>query len=141
MPAKILTVDDSKTIRLIIARAFRRFDCLVLEAANGAEALVVAAAEKPDLIILDLNMPVMDGYEALVRLKEDPDLKGIPVVMLTAESGRDNVLRVARQGVRDYLIKPFREDFLVDRIGRIVPLVERTAAPADAVNFAPLPSV
>ena len=106
MGPKILTIDDSKTIRLIIGKAFKSFDCEVLEAANGVEGLAVAAKEKPDIIILDLTMPIMDGYETLTKLKSDPDLKSIPVVMLTAESGRENVLRIAKQGVRDYLVKP-----------------------------------
>ncbi len=122
MPVKILTVDDSKTIRLIVSKAFKPFDCEVMEASNGVEGLAVAAREKPNIIILDLTMPVMDGYEALTKLKSDPELKGIPVVMLTAESGRDNVLRIAKQGVRDYLVKPFKEELIVERVGRIVDL-------------------
>jgi two-component system cell cycle response regulator len=126
MPIKLLTIDDSKTIRLIIARAFRPFDCEVIEASNGADGLALAAREKPDLILLDLTMPVMDGYETLTRLKSDPHLKTIPVVMLTAESGRDNVLRIARQGVRDYLVKPFKGELIVERVGRIVELTPRS---------------
>src|SRR6476469_7493602 len=106
MKPKILTVDDSKTIRLIVAKAFKPFDCEVFEAGNGVEGLAVAAREYPDLIILDLTMPIMDGVEMLSRLKSDPSLKPIPVVMLTAEAGRDNVLRIAKMGVRDYLVKP-----------------------------------
>lgn len=125
MPIKILTVDDSKTIRLIIAKAFKPFDCDVLEAANGVEGIAVAAKERPHIIILDLTMPVMDGYEALTKLKSDPDLKSIPVVMLTAESGRENVLRIAKQGVRDYLVKPFKEELIVERVSRIIDLKPR----------------
>lgn len=122
MGPKILTVDDSKTIRLIIGKAFKSFDCEVLEACNGVEGLAVAAKERPDIIILDITMPVMDGYETLTKLKSDPDLKGIPVIMLTAEAGRDNVLKIAKQGVRDYLIKPFKEELIVDRVSRIIDL-------------------
>ncbi|MDB6055250.1 MAG: histidine kinase [Verrucomicrobiales bacterium] len=122
MGPKILTVDDSKTIRLIIGKAFKSFDCEVFEASNGVEGLAVAAKEKPDIIILDLTMPIMDGYETLTKLKSDPELKGIPVVMLTAEAGRENVLRIAKQGVRDYLVKPFKEEVIIDRVGRIIDL-------------------
>jgi two-component system, cell cycle response regulator len=128
MGLKILTVDDSKTIRLIIAKAFKAYDCETLEAANGVEGLAVAARERPDIIILDLTMPIMDGYETLTKLKSDPELKNIPVVMLTAEAGRDNVLRIAKQGVRDYLVKPFKEELVVDRVGRIVDLRPKNAA-------------
>ena len=103
MPTKILSVDDSRTIRLIVGKAFRPYDCQMCEATNGEEGLAAAAREKPDLIILDVTMPVMDGVTMLTKLKEDPDLKTIPVIMLTAESGRDNVLHIAKLGVRDYL--------------------------------------
>ena len=122
MGLKILTVDDSRTIRMIVNRAFKSFDCEVLEAQNGVEGLAVASKEKPDIIILDITMPIMDGYETLTKLKSDPELKGIPVIMLTAEAGKDNVLRIAKLGVRDYLIKPFKEEMVVDRVGRVIDL-------------------
>ncbi len=122
MGNKILTVDDSKTIRMIVSRAFKPFDCQILEASNGVEGLAVANREKPDIIILDLTMPVMDGFEMLTKLKSDPDLKSIPVVMLTAESGRDNVIKIAKMGVRDYLIKPFKEELIIERVTRIIDL-------------------
>lgn len=122
MKPKILTVDDSKTIRLIIARAFKSFDCDILEAANGVEGLAVAAREQPNIIILDLTMPIMDGTEMLSKLKASQALKNIPVVMLTAEAGRENVLRIARLGVRDYIVKPFREEVVVERVSRIIDL-------------------
>lgn len=122
MKPKILTVDDSKTIRLIVGKAFKPFDCEVLEAANGVEGLAVAAREHPDLVILDLTMPIMDGVEMLSKLKSNPDLKAIPVIMLTAEAGRENVLKIAKMGVRDYLVKPFREDVLIERVGRVIDL-------------------
>src|SRR4051812_43605721 len=104
---KILTVDDSKTIRVIVAKAFKPYECEIFEASNGIEGLAAAIKEKPDVIILDLTMPIMDGAEMLAKLKANPELKTIPVIMLTAEAGRENVLRIARMGVRDYLIKPF----------------------------------
>ena len=122
MKPKILTVDDSKTIRLIVSKAFKSFDCDVFEAANGVEGLAVASREQPDIIILDLTMPIMDGAEMLSKLKSNPDLKNIPVIMLTAEAGRENVLRIAKMGVRDYLIKPFKEELVVERVGRIIDL-------------------
>lgn len=122
MSIKILTVDDSKTIRQIVAKAFRSYDCAVLEAANGVLGLATASREKPDLILLDYTMPVMDGLEVLARLRADPDLKGTPVIMLTAEAGRDTVIRIAKLGVRDYLIKPFKEELLIERVGRVVTL-------------------
>jgi two-component system cell cycle response regulator len=125
MPTKILTVDDSQTVRLVLLKAFRPYECIVLEAVNGQEGLAVAAAEKPDLIILDLCMPVMDGVAMLTKLRADPELKTIPVIMLTAESDRENVFHVTKLGVRDYILKPFREEHLLERVERIIPLQKR----------------
>jgi two-component system cell cycle response regulator len=122
MRYKILTTDDSKTVRIIVRKAFKSYDCEILEASNGVEGLAVAAKDSPDLILLDVTMPVMDGVEMLTKLKSDPALKGIPVIMLTAEGGRDNVLKIAKIGIRDYLVKPFKEDTLIEKAGRVIDL-------------------
>ena len=135
MLTKILTVDDSKTIRLIVSRAFKAFDCQIFEAANGVEGLAVAMREKPDIIVLDFTMPIMDGYEMLTRLKSHPDLKNVPVIMLTAEAGRENVMKIARMGVRDYLIKPFKEEQVIDRVSRIIDLKPRGEAASKVKRF------
>ena len=127
MPTKVLSVDDSRTIRMIVGKAFRPYDCQMVEACNGEEGLATAAREKPDLIILDVTMPVMDGVTMLTKLKEDAVLKTIPVIMLTAESGRDNVLQIAKLGVRDYLVKPFKEDQLIEKAGKIITLQKKAA--------------
>lgn len=129
MPARILTVDDSKTIRMIVTRSFRNFDCTIFEASNGEEGLAAAARERPELIILDITMPVMDGVTMLTKLKENPDLKLIPVIMLTAESARENVLHIAKLGIRDYLVKPFREDQLLEKVRRVINLQEKPKTP------------
>jgi two-component system cell cycle response regulator len=132
MRNKILTVDDSKTVRIIVRKAFKSYDCEILEAGNGVEGLAVAAKEMPDLILLDITMPVMDGVEMLTKLKSDPQLKGIPVMMLTAEGGRDNVLKIAKIGVRDYIVKPFKEDVLIEKAGRIIELKPLSDTPTKA---------
>ena len=122
---RILSIDDSKTIRLLLARLFRPFACELMEAANGEEGLAVASRENPDLIILDYNMPVMDGVTMLRKMREDPGLKRTPVIMLTADSGLQSLATVARLGVRDYVTKPFREEELLGKVGRIIPLIAR----------------
>ena len=129
MTPTILSVDDSQTVRRILRRLFSPFVCDVCDAANGEEGLAMAAQRKPDLIILDHNMPVMDGVTMLRRLREDPNLRRTPVIMLTAEAGCENIATVARRGVRDYVTKPFREDQLLAKVGRLIPLVPR---PVDA---------
>lgn len=125
MTPKILSVDDSRTVRLALARLFRPFACEWYEAANGEEGLALATQEKPDLIILDCNMPVMDGVTMLRKLRERDELKRTPVIMLSAEAGLDNLAVVARMGVRDYVIKPFRDEELLAKVGRIIGLVPR----------------
>jgi CheY-like chemotaxis protein len=126
MTPKILSIDDSKTIRLSLARLFRPFTCEWHEAANGEEGLALATREKPDLIILDYNMPVMDGIAMLCKLREHTSLKRTPVIMLTADSGPESLATVARLGVRDYVTKPFRGEELLAKAGRIIPLIPRT---------------
>jgi two-component system, cell cycle response regulator len=128
MTPRILSVDDSKTIRLSLARLFRPFVCEWLEAANGEEGLALATKENPDLIILDYNMPVMDGIAMLRKLRELTSLKRTPVIMLTADSGPESLATVARLGVREYVTKPFREEELLAKVGRIIPLIPRTDA-------------
>lgn len=130
MSAKILSVDDSKTIRMIVKRAFGPYDATVFEAANGEEGLTSAATNKPDIIILDITMPVMDGVTMLTKLKENETLKSIPVIMLTAESGRENVAYIAKLGVRDYLVKPFQDTQLIEKVNRVIPLQPKVAAVA-----------
>jgi two-component system cell cycle response regulator len=135
MRYKVLTVDDSKTVRIIVRKAFKPFDCEILEAANGVEGLAVAAKENPDIILLDVTMPVMDGVEMLTKLKADPALKAIPVVMLTAEGGRENVLKIAKIGVRDYLVKPFKEEVLIEKTSRVIDLKPVNEGPAKAKSI------
>ncbi len=122
MAYKILTVDDSKTIRMIVKKAFKPYNCELYEGENGVEGLAIAAKEMPDLIILDITMPVMTGIEMLGKLKAENDLKGIPVIMLTAESGKENVMQIVKMGVKDYIVKPFKGEQLIERAKNILKL-------------------
>ena len=132
MALKVLTVDDSKTIRMVVKRAFKGFDCELHEAENGVEGLSLASKVKPDLIVLDITMPVMNGIEMLEKLKAEPSLKDIPVIMLTAESGKDNVMKIVKMGVNDYMVKPFKGDQLIERVEKIVKLSPKSADAAGA---------
>lgn len=127
-PPKILLVDDSKTIRMILARALRPFDCQIFEAGNGLEALDIAGREKPQLIIMDLTMPVMDGAQALDKLKGNSALKHIPVIMLTANVGLDDMLKITGSGnVSDFMNKAFKPEELIERIKRQIELPPKPA--------------
>ncbi|MCF7765339.1 MAG: response regulator [Verrucomicrobia bacterium] len=128
MAHKILTVDDSKVVRIMVTRALKPYDCVIVEAVNGAEGLEAAAREKPDLIILDVTMPVMTGLEMLTNLRLDPALKVIPVIMLTAESAQENIAKADSLGISGYVAKPFKEDQLVDKVKAAIPMVAKPAA-------------
>ena len=128
MALKVLTVDDSKTIRMIVKKAFKDYDCELFEAENGVEGLAIAAKEKPGLIVLDITMPVMNGIEMLEKIKREPELKDIPVIMLTAESGKDNVMHIVKMGVKDYMVKPFKGE---DLIGRVLKIMQLKPKPTD----------
>ena len=119
---KILSVDDSRTMRMMVKRAFRNFQCELFEAADGAEGLAAAVANKPDLIVLDYNMPVMDGVTMLRNMRENAELKRTPVIMLSAEDSNEIISTVARLGVRDYIIKPFEDENLLSKVTRIINL-------------------
>lgn len=127
MALKILSVDDSKMIHTVIGKAFKNYDVELFFASNGVEGLAVATRETPDIIVLDVTMPVMDGVETLTKLKADPELKDIPVIMLTAEAGKENVIKIAKIGIRDYIIKPFTEQLVVERVGRVIDLQPKGA--------------
>ena len=120
---KLLTIDDSKTIRMILQRAFKEYDCALIEAANGEEGLKAAAEQQPDLIILDITMPHMDGIQMLTQLRARGD--ATPVIMLTAEAGADSVKQASHLGISDYIAKPFQGDALVAKVEKILPLVRK----------------
>jgi len=131
MALKVLTVDDSKTIRMIVKKAFKPYECEIFEAEDGQKGLESVKNEKPDLIVLDITMPVMSGPEMLAKLKSDPDLKDVPVIMLTAESGKENVLEIVKMGVTDYMVKPFKGQQLIDRVTKILTLESKAAGEAE----------
>ena len=111
----VLAEDDAHIARLIIFK-LEREGYELLWAQDGEEALETIKKNKPDLILLDIMMPVMDGYEVLKKLKEDENLKSIPVIMLTAKGQEQDVIKGFEYGVEDYIIKPFRPAELAARI-------------------------
>src|SRR5207249_2536829 len=109
----------------LVSRALKEYDCQIVEATNGEEGLATAIREKPDLILLDVTMPVMDGFEMLKQLRQQPELTKAPVIMLTAESSQESVAKADGLGVRGYIAKPFKEEDLRDRINQVTPLAAR----------------
>lgn len=119
MPKTILAVDDDPHITRIVRAALERLGYTVETASNGIEALERVASQS-DLIILDVQMPYMDGFETLKRLKAQPETADIPVIMLTAKAGDEDVLRGWEGGADSYLTKPFYEAELVQFVRRIL---------------------
>lgn len=118
MTTKILAVDDSRMMQRIISGAIEMLGYDALLAGNGKEALEVLETEKDEvaLILLDWNMPEMNGYETLKALKADDRLKDIPVMMVTTESEQKNVIQAIQSGAKHYLTKPFSQQDLASRI-------------------------
>jgi two-component system chemotaxis response regulator CheY len=115
---KVLSVDDSGVMRRIIGRTVDVLGYGFLEASNGLEGLEVLARNHDDiaLIILDVNMPEMDGFEFLAKIKANPDFKAIPVMMLTTESERGKIIQAIRAGAVNYICKPFTPEDLTVKI-------------------------
>jgi CheY-like chemotaxis protein len=118
----ILTVDDSKALRLFVAKALGPLQCEVEEASNGFNAFFAIERKRPDLILLDVLMPVMEGVETLRRLKGAPELADIPVIMLTSPADRPLLPELMTMGAASTLMKPFDDAALREAIGRIIKL-------------------
>ena len=111
--ARLLVVDDEADIRELVRELLERAGHEVVEAAEGAEALRVFYAERPDLVMLDVSMPVLDGWQTLERIRE---LSEVPVVMLTARDSELDKVRGLRAGADDYVTKPFGRQELLARV-------------------------
>jgi len=113
---KILIVDDEPDLLSTVEYRLKFANCDVVTASNGQEGLEKAAAEKPDLILLDTNMPVMSGHQMLEHLRANPELKGIPVIMLTARCEPRDIAAASALGISDYITKPFDFTQLMDKV-------------------------
>mgnify|MGYP006281319267 CR=1 FL=1 len=114
----ILSVDDSRTMRRVIGSTIEVLGFETLEAMDGQEALAVLAEHHQDiaLVLLDVNMPVMDGFACLEAIKASADFGHIPVVMVTTEAERKNIVRAIRLGAANYVTKPFTPEDLSTKI-------------------------
>jgi DNA-binding response OmpR family regulator len=118
---KVLVVDDDRTTRFLLRRALiTEFGCAVTEARDGIEALEALAKTRYGLVILDVQMPLMDGLETLRALRQTSDFEAMPVVMLTAERDEHIVQQIAALGVLDYMTKPLVPDRVVERLRRVI---------------------
>ena len=122
-----LVVDDSITVRRVTQRLLERNGMRVLTAKDGVDAVSLLQENLPDIILLDIEMPRMDGYEVAAHVRNDPRLKNIPIVMITSRVSEKHRARAIELGVDDYLGKPYQESQLLDAIE---PLVNRRSAVA-----------
>lgn len=118
----ILTVDDAKAVRLLVEKTLASFQCEATEAANGFNGFYAIERARPDLILLDVAMPVMDGLEMLRRIKSTPELADIPVIMLASRADHAILPELPAMGARDILMKPFNENALIGKIQGVLKL-------------------
>jgi two-component system, cell cycle response regulator DivK len=116
---KILVVEDVEFNRDLIVQLLED-DYEVLTAADGAEGIRLAEQERPDLILMDLSLPVIDGWEATRRIKADEALKGIPIIALSAHAMRGDEEKARQSGCDDYLSKPLDEDLLFAKLAKFL---------------------
>jgi DNA-binding response OmpR family regulator len=113
---KILIAEDERDIRDLVSFTLQFAGYQVIAAADGQEAVELAIREKPDMILMDVRMPRLSGYEACKRIKAEPDLVDVPVVFLSAK-GQDSEIRLGLEaGAQEYVVKPFAPAELVEKV-------------------------
>lgn len=118
--AKILIAEDERDIRDLISFTLKFAGHEVIATSNGEEAVEAAQLEQPDLILMDVRMPRMTGYEACQKIKTDPNLKDIPVVFLSAKGQEAEIRTGMEMGADEYLLKPFAPTELIERVRELL---------------------
>jgi two-component system, chemotaxis family, chemotaxis protein CheY len=125
---KFLIVDDFSTMRRIVRGLLKEMGCNNAdEAEDGSVALNMLKAQKFDFIVSDINMPKMNGFELLKAVKDDDSLKHIPVLMVTAEARKEDIVLAAQSGAAGYIVKPFTKATLEEKVQKIL---QKIATPA-----------
>jgi type IV pilus assembly protein PilB len=125
---RVLVVDDDRITRMLVKLLLEREGYEVLEGENGSQAIDIARREHPDLLVIDLMMPEVDGYQAIERIHKDLSLSSLPVMVLTAEAGAGIERRVLDLGADDYIVKPFEPAVLLARVSATFRRLDRAAA-------------
>lgn len=113
-----IIIDDSRAMRLILRRILAKVGFDAVEAGDGQAALDILAEldEPPQLALIDWNMPVMNGLEFVIQARKDPRLRDMTLVMVTTESEQSQIVRALAAGAHEYVIKPFTEDSMIDKL-------------------------
>lgn len=125
---KVLAVDDIPLNLLLIQKMLSKFNFQIKTASNGKNALLSVAQEKPDLILLDLMMPEIDGFEVIRRLRGNPDTTGIRIVILSALNSGEDVVKAFDLGADDFITKPIIMEKLLDCVMKQIKLAEKSKA-------------
>jgi two-component system cell cycle response regulator len=126
-PIHILVIEDDDVSRTLLQRLLtRRFPCRVHEARNGREGLDMIRCLKPDLVLLDMMLPELDGVGVLEATRSDPVFASLPVMIVSSDNDRDAVTKMANLGINDYLLKPFKADLVTKRVGKILTAVHKS---------------
>ncbi len=130
---KILVVDDFSTMRRIVRNLLVELgfsNPLIQEADDGENALIMLRNQPFDLVVTDWNMPNMSGIDLLRAIRAEASLKGLPVLMVTAENNRDQIIAAAQAGVNGYIVKPFTAITLKEKLGKIFERIAASGASA-----------
>ena len=118
---KFLIIDDFSTMRRIVRGLLKEMGCHNAdEAEDGVVALNMLKAAKYDFVVSDINMPNMNGFELLRQIRADSDLKALPVLMVTAEAKKEDIITAAQAGASGYVVKPFTKATLEEKVGLIM---------------------
>ncbi|MCS7175147.1 response regulator [Pseudothermotoga sp.] len=124
MGCRVLVVDDSEVLRKIVNFNLTKEGFTVEEAKDGVEALEKIKSNKPDLIVLDIMMPHLNGFEVLKRIRSDQETSNIPVIILTAKGGEDDAKTALQYGANGFLTKPFSPLKLIEEVRRVTKCVK-----------------
>lgn len=113
---RALVIDDSKSIRLILARILNDIGFQVLDASNGIEGLLQLKTENVDLILVDWNMPEMDGYEFILKVRQETKFNEVRLMMVTTETELSKVVQALEAGANEYVMKPFTKETIVEKL-------------------------
>jgi two-component system chemotaxis response regulator CheY len=117
----ILVVDDSRIMRNIVKNTFSqlKIPCQFLEAGNGRDALGLLQSQEVNLVLLDWNMPELSGIDFLKTVRSVEQYKNLPIIMVTSESAKYNVIEALKNGATDYIVKPVNEKIFIEKLSRI----------------------
>lgn len=118
MPATVLVVDDESVTRRVVTHALRMMDVEVLSAENGTQAIELAQANQPELAIVDINLPDIDGFEVMRRLKTIPHMQAVPIIVFTARNQPGDEVTASDVGAVGFLYKPFSTQELRDLVSQ-----------------------